>query len=405
MSSIALFPCTSTEGTEIAKSLSEKLELRIYTDEDLIADTAVAFNCKPETLEEMMYARTSVFNQFTLEKEKTINMLRSILADKLVTADNFLFYGHHAVLIPLNITEVLTVLVVDKKKNRIARAVKNGLSEKEGQKLIKHDDLSAYRWTDFIFKKEAFDSSLYDVVIPRGQDTDEKIVDSIISYFRKTSVLRSTESQKAVRDMKLAALVEKSLLSRGHVLDVQVDGGNVNLTVQKSVINFDGLKNDLTHIALEVEGVQHVTVHRSPEYSDSIYRQQIFELPSKVLFVDDEQEFVQTVAQRLISRNVGTYGVYNGADALDLISVDRPDVMVLDLKMPGMHGVDVLKKTKELNPEIEIIILTGHGSVEDEKECMGLGAFAYMNKPVDIEELSKTITAAHAKFTENTHIA
>lgn len=115
-------------------------------------------------------------------------------------------------------------------------------------------------------------------------------------------------------------------------------------------------------------------------------------------FVDDEKEFVQTVSQRLISRDVGTYGVYNGEDALELVTEDRPDVMVLDLKMPGLHGVEVLRRTKEIAPEVEVIILTGHGTSEDMEQCMKLGAFAYMNKPVNIEELSASIKKAYERI-------
>ena len=71
--------------------------------------------------------------------------------------------------------------------------------------------------------------------------------------------------------------------------------------------------------------------------------------------------------------------------------------MVLDLKMPGLHGTEVLRRTKEMAPNVEVIILTGHGTVKDEQECMELGAFAYLNKPVDIEQLSATIKAANEK--------
>ncbi|PIE63474.1 MAG: hypothetical protein CSA26_12705 [Desulfobacterales bacterium] len=98
-----------------------------------------------------------------------------------------------------------------------------------------------------------------------------------------------------------------------------------------------------------------------------------------------------------MSRDVGTYGVFNGEEALELISEDTPEVMVLDLKMPGMNGIEVLRRTKEMAPGVEIIILTGHGTVKDERECMELGAFAYLNKPVDIEKLSATIKAANEK--------
>jgi CheY-like chemotaxis protein len=198
--------------------------------------------------------------------------------------------------------------------------------------------------------------------------------------------------------MKMVAEIENLLLRKGHKMAVKAKGGNVTLVIQNSVLNFTGLKNDVTELVQQVTGVREVAIERCKSYVESVYRQQKFELPSKVLFVDDEREFVQTVSQRLISRDVGTYGVYDGKEALDLIVEDRPEVMVLDLKMPGMHGVEVLRQTKELAPEIEVIILTGHGTTKDMEECMKLGAFAYMNKPVNIEELSATIKAANDKI-------
>lgn len=405
MSSIAMFPCMFTGGDEITRQLSEKLNLKVYTDADLIMETASTFGCKEKMLEDMLFTKTSVFNQFTLDKEKTVNMFRLVLTNKLASEDNFLFYGHHALLIPLEITEVLTTLVAGSKSSRVAKAMSEGNTEKDAQKEIKKQDTKAYYWTEFLFNEEAFQPSLYDLTIPIENQDSANVVESIISFFRKTSVLRTPESQKAVEDMRLGALAEKHLLEKGHTLLVKAENGVVHLTVRKSVINFDGLKKELTELAQEVEGVNEVEVHKSRDYSDSIYRQQRFELPSKVLFVDDEKEFVQTVSQRLISRDVGTYGVFNGADALEVIADDTPDVMVLDLKMPGMHGVEVLKKTKDISPDVEVIILTGHGSVDDEKECMQLGAFAYMNKPVDIEELSTTIAAAHARSAQQAKAA
>jgi DNA-binding response OmpR family regulator len=72
--------------------------------------------------------------------------------------------------------------------------------------------------------------------------------------------------------------------------------------------------------------------------------------------------------------------------------------MILDLKMPGIDGIEVLRRVKKTQPAIEVIILTGHGSEADKKVCMELGAFAYLQKPVDIDELSGTIKAAHDKI-------
>ncbi len=125
-------------------------------------------------------------------------------------------------------------------------------------------------------------------------------------------------------------------------------------------------------------------------------RRQHFELPSKVLFVDNEKDFVQTVSTRFNQRDVGTYRVYSGLDAFALVEEDCPDVMVLDFKMPGVGGIEVLQKTKQRAPKVEVIILTGHGSAQKKESCMNLGAYVYLNKPVDMEELSKVIKAANS---------
>lgn len=397
MSSIALFPCLSTLDSGIIGELSSTLTLKVYTDDNLFSDTAAKFGGDPERLKKMMYNKTSVFNQFTLEKEKAVNMFREILAEKLSAPVQYLFHGFLTSLIPPQVTEVLRVLVVDKKEGRIERAVKTGLSKSEAKKKIRNHDISAFAWTDFLFEKEAYDSSLYDLVVPVEAKDHRDITKEILGCFHKTSVLRTPESQQAVQDMKLAAKVEYLLLASGHKLAVKAKDGNITLVIQKSVLNFTGLNKDLTELVKQVPGVKEVSIEKHKSYVDSVYRQQKFELPSKVLFVDDEREFVQTVSQRLISRDVGTYGVYDGKEALDLIAEDSPEVMVLDLKMPGMHGVEVLRQTKEIAPEIEVIILTGHGTTKDMEECMQLGAFAYMNKPVNIEELSATIKAANDK--------
>ena len=121
-------------------------------------------------------------------------------------------------------------------------------------------------------------------------------------------------------------------------------------------------------------------------------------MPSKVLLVDDEREFVQTLSERLIMRDMGPAVAYDGESALNLIKEDEPEVMIVDLKMPGIDGLEVLKKVKETRPDIEVIILTGHGHEEDRELCMKLGAFAYLQKPLDINELSEIIKKANEKI-------
>ncbi len=397
MSSIALFPCIFTPVAGVIGELSTSLELTIYNDDNLITDTSAKYDISPDKLKKIMYNRTSVFNQFTLEKESIINLFRSVITDRLNGPDKYLFYGFLTSLVPPEITHVLRTLVVDKKESRIMYATKEGVSQKEAKKNLRNHDISAYNWTDFLFQKEAYDSSLYDLVIPVGDKTHIELIEEIVKCYHTTSILHTKKSQKATQDMVLRGEVERLLLKNGHNMTVKADDGIVTLAIQNSVFNHGKLEKELTQLVQQVDDVRKVEVEETAKDTLSIYRKQKFELPSKVLFVDDEKEFVQTVSERLISRDVGTYGVYNGEDALDLISEDRPDVMVLDLKMPGLYGVEVLRRTKKVAPAVEVIILTGHGTKEDMQDCMELGAFAYLHKPVDIENLSETIKAANDK--------
>lgn len=122
------------------------------------------------------------------------------------------------------------------------------------------------------------------------------------------------------------------------------------------------------------------------------------DLPLKILLVDDEKEFVQTLSERLQMRNMGTAVVFDGESALDQVLRNQPEVMVIDLKMPGLDGMELLKQVKNLYPHIQIIVLTGHGSEQDKKKCMGLGAFSYLQKPVDINLLSQSLKNAYKKY-------
>jgi YesN/AraC family two-component response regulator len=95
---------------------------------------------------------------------------------------------------------------------------------------------------------------------------------------------------------------------------------------------------------------------------------------------------------------MGSAVAYDGNSALQLVRDDEPEVMILDLKMPGVDGLEVLRRVKATNPRIEVIVLTGHGADADKHKCMKLGAFGYLQKPVDIDELSGMLRQAHEKI-------
>ena len=115
----------------------------------------------------------------------------------------------------------------------------------------------------------------------------------------------------------------------------------------------------------------------------------------KVLLVDDEQKFVEALSERLQMRDMENETVYDGEEALSFVDDKEPDVMVLDLKMPGIDGMEVLRRVKKKFPAIQVIILTGHGTDRDEEESRRIGVYDYLKKPVDIEVLVSRIKAAH----------
>ena len=114
----------------------------------------------------------------------------------------------------------------------------------------------------------------------------------------------------------------------------------------------------------------------------------------KVLLVDDEQEFVETLAARLMLRDVEATTARNGEEALSAVKQEEPDVILLDLKLPGIDGMEVLRRLKQAYPNVQVIMLTGHGSEQDEEAARTLGAFDCLKKPVDIDALVPRIKDA-----------
>jgi DNA-binding response OmpR family regulator len=125
----------------------------------------------------------------------------------------------------------------------------------------------------------------------------------------------------------------------------------------------------------------------------------------KVLMVDDEEDFVKTLDERMKMRDLDSSVALDGEQALQKISEDVPDVMVLDLKMPGIDGMEVLRRVRQAYPLVQVVMLTGHGSEHDETEARRLGAFEYLQKPVPIDKLIKVLKAAYKKKLEDTMAA
>jgi DNA-binding NtrC family response regulator len=119
--------------------------------------------------------------------------------------------------------------------------------------------------------------------------------------------------------------------------------------------------------------------------------------PIRVLIVDDEEELVSALEQRLNLRGLEANGVTTGAEALAYLAETPCDVVLLDVKMPGIGGLELIKRIKEERPDLQVILLTGWSSAEDAEKGKQLGAYDYLMKPVKIDDLVKVLLSATAR--------
>jgi DNA-binding NtrC family response regulator len=118
--------------------------------------------------------------------------------------------------------------------------------------------------------------------------------------------------------------------------------------------------------------------------------------PVNILLVDDEIPYVKVLSNRLAKRNIMATKAYSGTEAIQTLRKQDFDVVVLDLKLEDMNGIEVLKILKKMDPEINVIMLTGHGSEQAAIDGIKEGAFDYLTKPCELDELVEKIRKAHA---------
>jgi len=397
---ISIFTGTFCNKSPIIQAIHKGTGAKLVADKDIVAEASGLSGISETKIERAFSAKTSVFNKFTHERERSIAYLRFVLA-QMLSNDNLVIFGSTSHLIPREVQHALRVCIIADMKSRISLAQKEqGLPENEAIKLIHRQDEDCASWVYTLFeKKDPWDVSLYDIIIPSDKMSAEEAAALVKENLEKDVVKSTKQSRNAVADFLLSSRVELALLQEGHNVNVTAEDGKVTLKINKHVLLLGRLEDELESIASRVPGVRSVETKVGPGFHKAdIYRKYDFEMPSKILLVDDEREFVQTLSERLELRDIGSAVTYDGESALDLVKEDEPDVMILDLKMPGIDGIEVLRRVKESQPEIEVIILTGHGSEADRETCMELGAFAYLQKPVDIKVLGDTIEKANEKI-------
>ena len=399
MSFIAVTSATHCHADEIIHGVLDRTGLDLITDDDLVRRASEGSKLPGSAVARAFSAKRSVFNSFTRDRERAIARLRVAVAETLAGPD-VVVSGFCSHLIPDAVGHVLRVCLVADLASRLEAAQSaDQVSEKAAAKEIRRHDEDLASWVSLHrHRHDPWDASLYDIVLPTDKTPSEDAVRLIVDGLTSHAVQPTDRSRRAAADFLIAARVEQALTAEGHQVDVACLDGNVTLTINTHVLMLGRLEEELKQIAGPVRGVRSVETRVGKDfYRTDIYRKIDFETPSRVLLVDDEREFVQTLSERLQMRDVGSAVAYDGESDLQMVKDDEPDVMILDLKMPGIDGIEVLRRVKETNPHIEVIILTGHGSDEDCETCMKLGAFAYLQKPVDIDALSETLRRANEK--------
>ena len=171
-------------------------------------------------------------------------------------------------------------------------------------------------------RKDPWDESLYDIVIPMDKADIPKAVEIITENISKPVVQPTKHSQQAAKDFLLEAQVQEALVNEGHFIGAEVSDGAASLTINKHVLRLGRLE-------------------------------------------------------------------------------EEPEVMIIDLRMPGIDGFEVLRRVKQTRPEVEVVVLTTHGTEVERQRCMDLGAFAVFQKPVDINLLSEPLRRAKEKVRQN----
>jgi len=399
MAIITIFNTLYCSEREITAILAKKLGYTIL-DEELIKETSKSSHKSVDKIKSTLNGHVPFFNNITHEREKNIAYIQSSLA-KLLRKDNIIYNGYASHLLPKDITHILKICLTANQEYKLKKALESGgLSEQSAKSIINKDNERRLKWTQHLLNTSPWDESLYDILIPMNTSSVDEVVSLIVENVQKKALQTTPESMKAMDDFILTSNVNIPLVENGIDVNISCDDGNVNILLKEYVIRFEIMKEKIKKLVNQVSGVNNIEIEMGSDvHVTSRYEE--LEAHPRFLLVDDEKEYIQTLSDRLQTRDLNSTLAYDGEEALSQIEKDEPDVMVLDLKMPGVDGMEVLRKVKKERPHVEVIILTGHGSEQDRKSAMELGAFAYLEKPVDIEILTQTMKEAYNKINQD----
>lgn len=400
---ITIFSGNYCHDMQVVSCLKELTGYPVLTDEDIV-NKAESLSGEPaDNIQTAFSHKASRVNTFNIEQKLMIAYLRLAAAEYL-SSEPFILSGYSSLLIPSTVQQAVRVCLIAHKAYRQDQArMDMGITQKKAVELITLEDETRSAWTqNLLGVSDPWHPPAYDAVLPMDKMSAPKAASIIHEAALKMPTFPQEKIMITLKDFELSSVIQTKLLLLGHDVDVYAHQGRINIKVTKPVLMKTRLEEELKSHIEGMTGVEMVLIDFKQSNGTSLpgknYPESDF---SKILLVDDEREFVQTLSERLQMREMESTAVYDGQAALDCVEKDDPEVMIIDLKMPGIDGMEVLRRTKQTRPEIEVIVLTGHGSEQDKLTCMSYGAFAYLHKPVDIDLLSQTLKAANEKIKRN----
>jgi two-component system, OmpR family, response regulator CpxR len=396
MAIISIFSGSFCHGETVADDIAARLGYRRIGQEVLTQASSTYNLPENKLLNAMTGGGPSLFGISKQDREKYISYLRYTIAQH-IQEDNVVVHGLVSRLIPRSLTHVLQVCVIANLEYRIEQAMEQTKgSRKQAHDLVLRQDKKYTQWTEYLFGRAPYETMDFDLVLPMHELTETEASGQIFLGAGDEALRSTDKTSQAAKDFELSAQIHTMLAQKGHVVTVSAENGKISIAINKYVRRLEDLQKQLVGMVEPIPGVKSVTTVPGLGFIPPGLVE-IPGLPSRVLLVDDEKEFVHSLSERLHTRNFDSSIVYDGEQALASIAENPPEVMVLDLKMPGIDGLEVLRRVKRDNPDVEVIILTGHGSDREKQVADELGAFSYLTKPVNINVLTTALKAAHDK--------
>ena len=390
MAVISIFSASYCHGEAVAEGVAGRLGYELI-DKGFLDTVAAESKIPLEKLVRAMRGATPILAKSIQDQNLCVAHIKAAMAERAIS-DDIVCHGFVGHLLPRDVDHIVRVCLVAGQDYRITQAMESRkLSQRAASRAVKRGDEARKSWTERLFNLGPWDKRLYDIKIPMHTTSIEDAEKLICDSAQIDLVATTQESQKEVVDFALSAKVDVALVEKGHNVWTLSDDGSISILIDESAFQDEQFKAQLREVAEKVPGVGSVEILPGAKIPRS-------KRSSGVLLVDDEREFVQTLSERLQMRDLRTAIAYDGEEALTHIEEAEPEVMILDLKMPGIDGIEVLRRVKKDHPNVEVIVLTGHGTEQDKTLTEELGAFAFLEKPVEMDELAKTVRDAYEKI-------